>query len=286
MSGGRDDLPPAGSGMTVRPEHRRIHDAVAPDLGPHIMTGPVAVRGAEPGDALRIEILDVALREDWGFNLIRPGAGTLPDRFPDHRRIHLPIDRAAGTVLTPWGLEIPARPFFGVMGTAPPPHLGRLTSIVPGAFGGNIDNKELVAGATLYLPVWTKGALFSAGDGHAAQGDGEVCGTAIESPMDVTLKFELVKGADLAFPRFRTRGPVTRHLDAEGYEVTTGVGPDLMEGARAAVSGMIDLLTARHGMSAVEAYMLCSVCGDLRVSEIVDMPNWVVSFYFPRVVLS
>jgi amidase len=104
--------------------------------------------------------------------------------------------------------------------------------------------------------------------------------------MDVTLKFDLVKGANLRFPRFTTSGPVTRHLDAEGYEVTTGVGPDLMDGARAAVSSMIDLLTARHGMSAVDAYMLCSVCGDLRVSEIVDMPNWVVSFYFPRVVLS
>jgi acetamidase/formamidase len=146
--------------------------------------------------------------------------------------------------------------------------------------------RDLCAGTELFLPVEVAGALFSVGDTHAAQGDGEVCGTAIESPMDVTLKFDLVKGANLRFPRFTTRGPVTRHLDAEGYEVTTGVGPDLMEGARAAVSAMIDLLASRHGMSAVEAYMLCSVCGDLRVSEIVDMPNWVVSFYFPRVVLS
>jgi acetamidase/formamidase len=123
------------------------------------------------------------------------------------------------------------------------------------------------------------------GDTHAAQGDGEVCGTAIESPMSVALRFDLIRNETLAFPRFTTPGPVTRHLDASGYEVTTGVGPDLMEGARAALRAMVDLLSRRHGMSPVEAYMLCSVCADLRISEIVDMPNWLVSLYFPRVVL-
>ena len=128
------------------------------------------------------------------------------------------------------------------------------------------------------------GGLFSVGDTHAAQGDGEVCGTAIESPMDVVLTFDLEKGANLKSPRFTTPGPVTRHLDAKGYEVTTGIGPDLMSGARDAVSAMIDLLCARHGMLPVEAYMLVSTCGDLRISEIVDIPNWVVSFYFPRCV--
>ena len=130
-----------------------------------------------------------------------------------------------------------------------------------------------------------EGALLSLGDTHAAQGDGEVCGTAIESPMDVTVKLDLVKGAAPAFPRFTQPGPVTRHLDEKGYEVTTGVGPDLMTGARDAVAGMIDLLTARHHMSPEDAYMLCSVCADLRISEIVDQPNWIVSFYFPRLVL-
>ena len=128
------------------------------------------------------------------------------------------------------------------------------------------------------------GGLFSLGDTHAAQGDGEVCGTAIESPMSVAVKFDVVKQAGLAFPRFTTPGPVTRHLDAKGYEVTTGVGPDLMQAARNAVSGMIDLLGRSRGMAAVDAYMLCSVCADLRISEIVDLPNWVVSMYFPRVV--
>ena len=137
----------------------------------------------------------------------------------------------------------------------------------------------------LYLPVEVAGALFSVGDTHAAQGDGEVCGTAIESPMNVVLSFDVVRDANLRTPRFTTAGPVARHLDGKGYEVTTGIGPDLMEAARAAVMNMIDLLTARHGMRPVEAYMLASVCGDLRISEIVDQPNWVVSFYFPRIVL-
>ena len=137
---------------------------------------------------------------------------------------------------------------------------------------------------TLYLPVEVAGALFSVGDTHAAQGDGEVCGTAIESPMDVVLTLDLVKDARLKTPRFTTPGPVTRHLDAKGYEVTTGIETDLMAGARSAVSQMVDMLASRYNMNAVDAYMLVSTCGDLRISEIVDMPNWVVSFYFPRCV--
>jgi acetamidase/formamidase len=145
--------------------------------------------------------------------------------------------------------------------------------------------RDIAEGCELYLPVEVAGALFSVGDTHAAQGDGEVCGTAIESPMSVALRFDLIRNETLMFPRFTTPGPVTRHLDAKGYEVTTGVGPDLMEGARAALRAMVDLLSRRHGMSPVEAYMLCSVCADLRISEIVDMPNWLVSLYFPRVVL-
>jgi acetamidase/formamidase len=145
--------------------------------------------------------------------------------------------------------------------------------------------RDIALGTELFLPVEVAGALFSVEDTHAAQGDGEVCGTAIESPMRVALRFELLKRKPLAFPRFRTAGPVTRQLDGKGYEVTTGIGPDLMEAARASVRSMIDLLGRRHGMPAIDAYLLCSVCGDLRISEIVDVPNWVVSFYFPRVVL-
>jgi acetamidase/formamidase len=140
-------------------------------------------------------------------------------------------------------------------------------------------------GSELFLPVEVTDGLFSIGDPHAAQGDGEVCGTAIETQHVAVVKLDLVKEANLKTPRFRTPGPVARHLDEKGYDVTTGIAPDLMDGVRAAVMNMIDLLTRRHNMSAVQAYMLCSVCADLRISEVVDMPNWVVSLYFPRVVL-
>jgi acetamidase/formamidase len=178
---------------------------------------------------------------------------------------------------------VPLKPFCGTIGLAPA-EPGHHSVVPPRRVGGNLDIRDLAAGSQLYLPVEVAGGLFSVGDTHAAQGDGEVCGTAIESPCTLAAKFDLVKGANLAFPRFTTPGPVTRHLDGKGYEVTTGIGPDLFAGARAAVSAMIDLLGKRYNMAAVDAYMLCSVCGDLRISEIVDMPNWVVSFYFPRVV--
>lgn len=144
--------------------------------------------------------------------------------------------------------------------------------------------RDLCAGTILYLPVEVEGALFSIGDGHAAQGDGEVCGTAIETTLGVSLNLDIGKGANIPAPRFETSTPVTRHLDVAGYLVTTGVGSDLIQGAKDAVRSMIDLLQARASMSAEDAYMLCSVSADLRISEIVDAPNWVVSCYFPRIV--
>jgi len=148
-----------------------------------------------------------------------------------------------------------------------------------------MDIRDLAEGAVLYLPVRVQGALLSLGDTHAAQGDGEVCGTAIESPIDASIRVDVIKGAKQRFPRFSTPGPVSNHLDGSGYEVTMGIGPDLMNCARIAVSEMIDLLSARFGYSPVDAYMLCSVCADLRINSIVDRPNWVVSMYFPRIVL-
>ena len=147
-----------------------------------------------------------------------------------------------------------------------------------------MDIRDLSTGVELYLPVEVPGALLSVGDTHAAQGDGEVCGTAIESQLNVALKLEIAKGVNYRFPRFDTPGPVARGLDVKGYKVTTGIGPDLMDNARAAVSEMIEALMTEHGLLAIDAYMLCSVCGDLKISDIVDMPNWVVSFYFPYVV--
>lgn len=146
--------------------------------------------------------------------------------------------------------------------------------------------RDIAAGTGFYLRVEASGALFSVGDTRAAQGDGEVCGTAIESPMSVALKFELIKQAPPSFPRFTAPGPVTSHLDRQGYQVSTGIGPDLMEAARDAVRGMVELLSRRHSMPPVETCMLCSVCSDLRIGEIVDLPNWIVSFYFPRAVFA
>ena len=175
------------------------------------------------------------------------------------------------------------KPFTGTIGVAPA-ESGLHSIVPPRRVGGNMDVRDIALGTELFLPVEVAGALFSVGDTHAAQGDGEVCGTAIESPMRVALRFDLLKREPLAFPRFRTAGPVTRHLDAKGYEVTTGIGPDLMHAARDSVRSMIDLLGRQRGMPAIDAYLLCSVCGDLRISEIVDIPNWTVSFYLPRIV--
>ena len=182
------------------------------------------------------------------------------------------------------GGKVPLKPFCGTIGLAPA-EPGQHSIVPPRRMGGNMDIRDIAAGTELYLPVEVAGGLFSVGDTHATQGDGEVCGTAIESPCSLAARFELEKGANLAFPRFTTPGPVARHLDGKGYEATTGIAPDLMTAARSAVMGMIDLLSRRYHMRPVDAYMLLSVCADLRISEIVDQPNWVVSLYFPRLVL-
>jgi acetamidase/formamidase len=247
------------------------------------VTGPIFVDGAEPGDALKVTI-EMFKPSGFGWTGNIPGFGLLADDFPEPALNIWTYDVASlEPALFGKHARVPLKPFAGTIGNAPA-EMGLHSVVPPRRVGGNLDIRDLAAGTTLYLPVEVAGALFSVGDTHAAQGDGEVCGTAIESPMDVVLKLDLVKDARLKTPRFTTLGPVTRHLDAKGYEVTTGIGPDLMTGAREAVSQMIDLLAGRYGMDPVEAYMLVSVCGDLRISEIVDMPNWVVSFYFPRCV--
>ena len=248
------------------------------------VTGPVYIDGAEPGDALKVTLLSLR-PSGWGWTGNIPGFGLLADQFPKARLHHWHYEPGL-TVPAMYGPggRVPLRPFTGTIGVAPAAP-GLHSIIPPRNVGGNMDARDIAEGTELYLPVEVKGALFSVGDTHAAQGDGEVCGTAIESPIDVVLKFELVKGANLRSPRYVTPGPVTQHFDRRGYEVTTGIGPDLMAGARMAVSEMVELLSKRYGYSPVDAYMLCSVCADLRISSIVDVPNWVVSYYFPRVVL-
>ena len=247
------------------------------------VTGPIFIDGAEPGDAVKVTIHEFE-PSGFGWTAIIPGFGLLADQFATPALTLWNYDKVGmGPAAFSSLAKVPLKPFAGTIGLAPAEQ-GLHSVVPPRRVGGNLDVRDVAAGSTLYLPVEVAGALFSIGDTHAAQGDGEVCGTAIESAMNVILTLDLVKDAKLDMPRFTTPGPVTRHLDAKGYEVTTGIGPDLMSGAQAALANMIDLLGRQYNMSADDAYMLCSVCGDLRISEIVDMPNWVVSFYFPRIV--
>ena len=248
------------------------------------VTGPIYIDGAKPGDALKITVLSLR-PSGWGWTGNIPGFGLLSDQFPKAHLHHWNYDPSgAKPAMYGRGGRVPLRPFTGTIGVAPAAP-GLHSIIPPRNVGGNMDARDIAEGVELLLPIEVAGAIFSVGDTHAAQGDGEVCGTAIESPIDVTLKFDLVKDANLKFPRFTTPGPVSNHFDRKGYEVTTGIGPDLMTGAKTAVSEMIELLSRRYGYAPVDAYMLCSVCADLRISSIVDVPNWVVSYYFPRIVL-
>jgi formamidase len=244
------------------------------------LAGPVYVAGAEPGDALIVEILDV-VPGDWGWTAIIPGFGLLADDFAAPF-LHVSRYDAERVAFTP-EIHLPTRPFPGTIGVAPAapgPH----SVVPPRHVGGNMDFRDLVRGATLYLPVEVAGALFSVGDTHAAQGDGEVCGTAIETAMTVELRFDVRKQAGIVRPQFDLSGPPTRHVDSAGYHVTTGVAPDLMQAARDAIRDMIDHMGREYGLAPELAYCLCSVAVDLRISEIVDMPNWMVSAYLPRAI--
>ncbi len=265
-------------------ENSTVHDVAALDFTKvNPVAGPVFVEGAEPGDVLKVTLLSF-VPSGWGWTANIPGFGLLADEFAKPALQLWRYDPAslAPALFGRWA-KVPLKPFTGTIGVAPAAP-GLHSIVPPRRVGGNMDVRDIALGTELFLPVEVAGALFSVGDTHAAQGDGEVCGTAIESPMRVALRFDLLKGEPLAFPRFRTAGPVSRHLDAKGYDVTTGIGPDLMAAARDSVRSMIDLLGRQRGMSAVDAYLLCSVCGDLRISEIVDVPNWTVSFYLPRIV--
>ncbi|MGC8517082.1 MAG: acetamidase/formamidase family protein [Steroidobacteraceae bacterium] len=245
------------------------------------VTGPVFIEGAEPGDVLRVTVLSFS-PSGWGWTANIPGFGLLAEDFPlpALHQWHYDVNADIGCAFGSWA-RVPLKPFAGTIGLAPA-EPGCHSVVPPRRVGGNMDLRDIAVGTELHLPIEVPGALFSVGDTHAAQGDGEVCGTALESPMRAAFRFDLIKKQPLTFPRLITPGPVTRHLDGRGYLVSTGIGPDLMVAARDAVRSMIDWLTREHHMPAIDAYMLCSVCGDLRISEIVDLPNWIVSFYFPR----
>ena len=257
VSGGRVEV---ADTTIMRPDHLEIVEKLRPVLGPHILTGPIAVRGAEAGDALEVRIKAIELSVDWGWNVIRPLKGTLPEDFPAFRRRVIPIDRKAMTATLPWGPTLPLRPFFGILATAPRPEYGTISSIEPREFGGNIDNKELVPGSSLFLPVFVPGANFSAGDGHAVQGDGEVCLTALETCLTGTFELVLHKRMALAFPRAVT----------PTHYIAMGMDPDLDDAARQALRDMIAWLAQLKGWTPEEAYVFCSLACDLRVTQLVD----------------
>ena len=251
----------------------------------HPLSGPVRVRGAAPGDTLAVTVLDVAPAREFGWTAIRPGRGLLPEaEFP---RPFLQIWELAGDGVARMrqrrDIAVPIAPFPGIMGTALP-EAGVFSTIPPRKNGGNMDQKHLTRGTTLYLPVWVEGALFSVGDAHAAQGDGEVCVTAVEMCATVTLRLDLIPGRAIPEPQLRTAGPLCAEMGARGWFATTAQGPDLHENARRAVRYLVEHLVSERSLSREEAYVLCSVCADLKISEIVDSPNWLVSAFLPEAV--
>jgi acetamidase/formamidase len=247
------------------------------DRGPggHILTGPIHIEGAEPGDTLEVRIQKIDLAIPYAYNGFRYGAGILSEDFPYGRTKVIPLDRDRMIANFAPGIAIPLRPFFGSMGVAPPPAVGRYDSTPPTFIGGNMDNKELVAGTTLYLPVFVKGALFEVGDGHAGQGNGEVDVTALETSLTGTFQFILHKGTKQAYPRAET----PTHFISMGFD------DDLSIAAHRAVREMVDFLVAAKGLSRDDAYMLTSVAGDLDVTEVVDR-NKGVHMMLPKAIFT
>jgi acetamidase/formamidase len=265
ISGPPDVMPPAGSGLTIPSALAAYHASKPPRLGPHILTGPVAVRGAEPGDMLEVRVDHIELGADWGYCGHRPLAGTLPEDFHERFLSHIPVDRAANTCTLPWGTVLPLSPFFGVMGVAPRPAYGAISTKEPREHGGNLDNKELGAGSTLFLPVFVPGGNFSAGDGHGVQGDGEVCINALEMCLTGTFTLTLHKGGGANDPALRfPRGETATHF------IAMGMNEDLDIAMKQALREMIAFICQRTNRSRDEAYQFCSLAVDFRVTQTVN----------------
>jgi acetamidase/formamidase len=240
VSGNPEWMPPAGSGFEPLDDIKLVHEKAKRGSGNHI--------------------LDIAMRQDWGFNLFRSYGGTLPDEFNYQRIIHVALDRSAMLATMPSGMKVPLSPFFGQLAVAPPKAYGKQNSKEPREFGGNLDCKDLVAGTTIYLPVWNDGALFSTGDGHAAQGHGEVDGTAIETSLKGTFEFKVRKDLGWKMPR----GETPTHL------IAFGLDSDLDDAAKQALKQMIEWIVATTGIPKDEAYALCSFACDLHVTQTVN----------------
>ncbi|AFZ71517.1 acetamidase/formamidase family protein [Natronobacterium gregoryi] len=278
-----------------------VADLADLDVGQvHTLTGPIAMEDAEPGDVLQVDVLDLE-HQGWGYTLVLPGElgmGLLPEEFPEPAlhvwefeddAAHFVDSVASETQREDGsaeggsvdGIEVPLHPFPGTVGVAPAAD-GQHDTNPPRPVGGNLDIKQLTAGSTLYLPIAVADALFSIGDCHAAQGDGEVCISAIEAPMSVTCRLEVQPEMGLERPQFETDGPFTPTGRDEPAFGTTGIGDDLSEAARDAVRGMIDHLHEERGLEREQAYVLCSAAVDLKINQIVNAPNWTVSAYLPE----
>jgi acetamidase/formamidase len=244
------------------------------------VSGPVFVKGARPGDVLAVELIEFRPPE-WGWTAIIPEFGLLADEYRDPWLRISEVDAETATVRFAERIAVPYRPFPGTIGVAPS-EPGAHPILPPSRFGGNMDTKHLRAGATLFLPVGAEGALFSLGDTHAAQGDGEVCGTAVEAAMDVVLRLSVRRDFEIQAPQYHLPRGALVQTEESSFHVCTAVGPDLMEGARDAVRAVISYLGERYGLDREEAYALASVAVDLRIHEIVDAPNWVVGAFVPE----
>lgn len=258
VSGAPEDLP--GDGYHVPPELLDIHARSERRMPGHLLTGPIAVDGAEPGDVLEIRLHDIKLRQDWGYTKVRPLAGALPEDFDEPDRMTVALDAERNVGRLPWGTELPLRPFFGVIGVAPPAGWGAISTIQPRKNGGNLDNKELIAGTTLYLPVWTEGGKLSFGDGHGVQGDGEVCVTAIETALEGEIEVHLRKDLSWDYP----------HAETPDARITMGMSSDLDDAASHALRQMIDWIVDTTNLSRSQAFMLMSLAADVRVTQLVN----------------
>jgi acetamidase/formamidase len=247
------------------------------------LAGPIAIDGARPGDTLAIDILDIHT-QGWGWTAILPGLGLLAEDFPDPYLRTFDLTHGDVTFLRE-DIAIPLAPFFGTMGVCPA-GASEQPVMPPGRFGGNLDTRQLVRGCTLYLPVELEGALFSCGDAHGCQGDGEICVTGLEAPMYAALRFRLEKGRSIPAPQYRTPAPLTPDVDAGYFYGTTGIGPDLYVNAQEAVRAMIAHLGERYDLPPEDAYVLCSLVVDLKISEIVDAGEYVVSALLPEAVFA
>jgi len=242
------------------PAYRRILESLPMGPSSHLLNGPIAVAGAAPGDALEVHFERIGLRYDWGYNTFLPLKGGLPEEFPYERFVLVELDRERGTGDWGAGIRVPLAPFFGNIAVAPPPGLGRVPSSLPGAWGGNLDNKELVAGTRLILPVFNPGALFSIGDGHGCQGDGEANSFALEAGLEATVRLTLHRGLGLRLPRAET----------PTHYILMGFDPLLDNAVKNALQETVRFLVEEKKLARDDAYALCSLAVDLRVTQVVN----------------